>query len=154
MIDIVHIHPMIVHFPIVLYLVAAVIAVWITLKGGNLASGDCLARTGFAALFLAAVSAALATTFGDIAYDHARDLGFPMDPLEEHEELGFATLWVMLGLMVWQGVMRWRRRSLSGLSAKFFTGVMLIGAGVLLVTAYHGGELVYQLGVNVAPVVP
>jgi uncharacterized membrane protein len=32
--------------------------------------------------------------------------------------------------------------------------IALVGTGILLNAAYHGGELVYGLGVNVTPVHP
>ncbi|VAW82308.1 hypothetical protein MNBD_GAMMA14-2196, partial [hydrothermal vent metagenome] len=35
-----------------------------------------------------------------------------------------------------------------------FFAISLVGTGTLLTAAYFGGELVYNLGVNVAPVQP
>ncbi len=80
----------------------------------------------------------------DIAIDH----GVPEVRLEDHEELGETTAWLLLGLAVVQG---WFYATEN--RAKVINLLMTLGStavlGVLLATAYHGGELVYKLGVNV-----
>ncbi len=154
MIDIEHIHPMLVHFPIVLFLVAIAIDFIVLLRKGDLASTHCLSTVGLGALLLAALAAVAAATFGDIALDKAIELGFDKAALEQHEELGFTTLWVLIGLASWQTFARWRGMRLDAPIGWVFFAVSLVGAGVLLTTAYFGGELVYNLGVNVAPVQP
>ncbi len=155
MIDIAHIHPMLVHFPIVLFLLAVAIDFWLLLKGGDLAAKTCLPTVGMSALLLAALAAIAAASFGDIALDKAVELGFNKDPLEQHEGLGLTTMWILLGLSLWQGVARWRGMRLdAGNKGWIFFAVSLLGVGTLLTAAYFGGELVYTIGVNVAPVHP
>lgn len=154
MIDIAHVHPMLVHFPIVLFLVAIAIDFVVLLRKGGLASRDCLPTVGLGALLLAVLAAIAATTFGDIALDKAVALGFDKAALERHEELGFTTLWILIALAVWQTFSRWRGMRMSASTGWVFFTVSLVGAGVLLTAAYFGGELVYSLGVNVAPVRP
>ncbi len=154
MIDITHIHPMLVHFPIVLFLLAVAIDFLVLLKKGDLTSKDCLPSAGLVSLFLAALAAIVAATFGDIALDKAVELGFKVAPLERHANLGFTTLLILISLTLWQIVARWRGLRLdAGKGWAFFT-LSLLGIGILLTTAYFGGELVYGLGVNVAPVHP
>lgn len=154
MINLEHIHPMLVHFPITLLLLAVLIDFLVLIRKQNLAASGCLSTSGFYVLLLAAVGAIAAASFGDIALDRAVELGFDKSPLEEHEELGLAALWIMLGLAGWQLVARWRKMPLYGTAGWVFFALALIGSGVLLAAAYHGGELVYALGVNVAPVRP
>lgn len=154
MIDIAHIHPMLVHFPIVLFLLAVAVDFWLLLKGEDLAAKTCLPTVGMSALLLAALAAIAAASFGDIALDKAIELGFDKDALEQHEELGLTTLWILIGLSLWQGVARWRGMRLGGGVGWAFFAVSLLGVGTLLTAAYLGGELVYNLGVNVAPVRP
>jgi uncharacterized membrane protein len=48
----------------------------------------------------------------------------------------------------------WRRISLAGAKGWAMFAFGLIGVAVLIAAAYHGGDLVYQLGVNVARVKP
>ncbi len=154
MIDIAHIHPMLVHFPIVLFLVAVSVDFFVLLKSGDLAAKDCLPTVGWCALLLAALAAAVAAVFGDIALDKAVDLGFDKAPLERHEGLGFTTLWILVGLASWHTFARWRGMRLNAAIGWTFFAISLAGIGVLLTAAYFGGELVYNLGVNVAPVRP
>ena len=120
----------------------------------DLAAKTFLSTSGFYALPLAALAAIAAAVFGDIALDKAVEIGFDKAPLEEHEELGFTTLWMLLGLASWQLLARWRNMHLSGAIGWVFFTVALVGSGILLTAAYHGGELVYSLGVNVTPVHP
>ncbi len=154
MIDIAHIHPMLVHFPIVLFLLAIAIDFWVLLKGEDLAAKTCLPMIGMSALLLAAVAAIAAASFGDIALDKAIALGFDRGPLERHGDLGLTTMWVLIGLSLWQGVAHWRGMRLSGGMGWAFFTASLLGTGILLTTAYFGGELVYSFGVNVVPVLP
>ncbi len=154
MIDIAHIHPMLVHFPIVLFLLAVAIDFLVLLKGGDLTAKACLPTTGLIALFLAALAAIAAAIFGDIALDKAVELGFKKAPLEQHETLGLTTLWILIGLTLWQVFSRWRGISLDAGKGWAFFAISLLGVGALLTAAYFGGELVYTIGVNVAPVHP
>ncbi len=154
MINIAHIHPMLVHFPIVLLLVAVAINFMVLLKKGDLAAKDCLPTSGLAALLLAMIAAIAAATFGDIALDKAIELGFNKAPLEQHETLGLTTLWILIALSAWQVFSRWRGISLKATRGWIFFAVALVGSGVLLAAAYFGGELVYTFGVNVTPVHP
>jgi uncharacterized membrane protein len=48
----------------------------------------------------------------------------------------------------------WRGRSLVGAKAVMIFVATLVGLGFLIATAYHGGQLVYEIGVNVTPVKP
>jgi uncharacterized membrane protein len=154
MIDITHVHPMLVHFPIVLFLIAVGLQVFILATGGDLAAPECLPRTACIALVLGTVAAAVAAVFGDIALDHAADLGFPHGELEEHEELGFATLWIFVALSVLHLGARWKDVALEGAKGWVLAAGGIVGVVVLVIAAAHGGELVYELGVNVKGVTP
>jgi len=154
MIDIAHIHPMLVHFPIVLYLLAVGLQLLVLLRRGDLAADTCLANTALGALLLAATAAAVAAYFGDIALDHAVALGFPPAPLEVHANLGISTMSFMLVLSAVHVAARWRHWLLGGGRGWLLWAVALIGVVLLIITAYHGGELVYSIGVNVKAVTP
>lgn len=154
MIDIAHIHPMLVHFPIVLFLSAVGLEGLVLLRRGDLAANSCMANTALAALLLAALAAVVAATFGDMALDHAVALGFPKLPLEIHADLGISTMSFMLVLSAFHLLARWRRWTLAGGRGWLLLLVALAGVVLLIVTAYHGGELVYHYGVNVDAVKP
>jgi len=153
-IDIVHIHPMVVHFPIVLFLVAMVAQFLTLIRGGDLTERACLPSVGLGALILGAAGALVAATFGDIALDHALDLGFPKGPLETHKVFGLITTCLFVSLSLLQGLAwRWTipLKAARGWGL-FLAGI--VGCAILLLTAYHGGNLVYKIGVNVAVVKP
>jgi uncharacterized membrane protein len=152
MLDIAHIHPMLVHFPIVLFLLSITSAVIVLVQGGDLTQRACLPSIALGALILGALFAIAAAVFGDIALDQAVSLGFPKDPLEAHEELGLMTTWLFAALAVVQGLAWWRRFSLKGSRGWIVTLVGVAGCVVLLLAAYRGGNLVYNIGVNVLAV--
>jgi len=154
MIDINHVHPMLVHFPIVLFMAAVALQFLALIRGGDLAAAECLPRVALGALLIGTAAAALAAVFGDIALEHAVDIGFRKDYLEEHEELGFATLWVFVALSVLHLGARWRHISLTRDKGWTLAVAGLAGVVLMVVAAAHGGELVYELGVNVTPVKP
>ena len=54
------------------------------------------------------------------------------------------TVWAIVRLVAW-----WRNASLRGGGAFGLVLVELVGAALVIATAYYGGQLVYDLGVNV-----
>ena len=152
MIPIYEIHPMLVHFPIVLWLVAEAIAVVILFRGGDLSARRHWPMTAFYALLGGTLVAALAAVFGDMALDHAVAAGFNPAPMELHETVALTTL-ALFGLhTVLRLLAIWRAYSLTGIRGWVSELPGLIGICLLIYTAYLGGELVYHIGVNVAAV--
>lgn len=154
MIDITHIHPMLVHFPVVLFLTTMVINFVVLIRKGDLASRQCLSLISMAAIGLGVVMAVIAAAFGDIALDAALDKGFDKAPLEEHEHLALITIIYFAVLALIQGFSVWKGRPLAGFRTPVIFVASLVGIGLLIATAYHGGHLVYDIGVNVTPVKP
>jgi len=154
MIDITHIHPMLVHFPIVFLLLAATALTLLQFRGDNLAGRDCLARVGSVALLAGTAFALLAAFFGDIALDAAVVKGFPEAALELHEEFAVVTITVFAVLSLVMLYVIWKKVVMTGTKGMLFLAAIVAGLGLLIVTAYLGGHLVYDLGVNVHGVVP
>ena len=154
MIDIAHIHPMLVHFPIVFFLTAIVIDGWLVLRGVGLGERRCITQTAFGLLLVGWLFAVAAASFGDMALDKAASAGFPKGPMDEHEDLAGATITLFGLLVVIQGFALWRNFRLAGKAGWLFVVLGLVGVGLLISTAWHGGHLVYDLGVNVGPVKP
>lgn len=154
MINLAHIHPMLVHFPIVLFLLGAGLELLVLLRGQDLTARECLPNATLWTIVLAALAAVVAAIFGDMALDRAMQLGFPHGPLERHEGFGYTTMWFFivyasLYLLAW-----WRRVSLAAARGWLWFIVSLAGVALVLVTAYFGGDLVYHIGVNVDAVKP
>jgi len=153
MIPITEIHPMLVHFPIVLWINAELLSVGILLRGGNLSGRQTWPVVAFYSLLAGTAFAVVAAVFGDIALDRAVAAGFDAGPLEIHETVAITTICIF-GL---HALLRWLGfrfgYSLTGKRGWLAEIPGLIGIIGLFVTAYLGGELVYQLGVNVATTV-
>jgi uncharacterized membrane protein len=146
-----HIHPMIVHFPIVLALVALAFDLWWIARRGRAAETPPLIqlRTGTVLFVLGAISAVVAYVFGDMALDIAMNRGVPEATLEDHEGWGTTTTVVfvvvaLLRLFVW-----WRGLDSKPAGVALAVVPTAVVAVMVLVTAYFGGHLVYDLGVNV-----
>jgi uncharacterized membrane protein len=154
MISIAIIHPMLVHFPIVFLITAVALDIIMLLTKKDLASRQCLALIAFSALLLGTLSAGVAAIFGDIALDKAISLGFPSGPLETHETLALITIAVFSFHCLLRLLALWRRYPLRGFIGWISALPEMVGVVLLISTAYYGGELVYHLGVNVAPVLP
>ncbi len=152
MIPVQHIHPMLVHFPIVLVFLLAAFDV-IAVGRGKVISGRTTAGNISTSLaILTAVSAVAAMIFGGFALDVAESGGFSSDIAEIHEGLGtfvaVATgVWAVLRAFLW-----WRDVKIQGAASYVFPVAAAAAVVLVSATAFYGGQLVYELGVNVAKV--
>jgi uncharacterized membrane protein len=153
MIPITEIHPMLVHFPIVLWISAETIAVVILLRDGDLSARQQWPTVAFYSLLAGTAFAFIAALFGDIALDQAVAAGFAAGPMEIHETVAVITLSIFALHAVLRILAIWRRYPLTGIRGWLSEVPGLVGIAGLLVTAYLGGELVYHMGVNVAAAV-
>ena len=154
MIDLTHIHPMLVHFPIVFFITATVIFFVVASRSGNIGARTCLPLSGACSLVAGLLLGYLAAFFGDIALDAALAKGFAASPLERHEEMAAITLIFFSVLAIIHLAAIWKKGSLEGRRAWYFTAAAAVGIVLLIITAYLGGDLVYHIGVNVDSVVP
>ncbi len=150
MIAIQHVHPMIVHFPIVLILLVAAFEIGATFLGRDVTGRTATGNLAVGAIVLAALAAITAFYFGDIALSFAESRGFESDVAEIHEGLGrsfaiAASLWAVLRAILWLRDVRLPRPLAFAMPA-----VSVAGALLVTYTAYYGGQLVFDLGVNVA----
>jgi uncharacterized membrane protein len=150
MITITEIHPMLVHFPIVLWIVAEAIAVLVLLRGGDLSTRQPWPTVAFYSLLAGTAFAILAAFFGDMALDHAVAAGFAPGPLEFHETVAIVTICIFGLHAVLRFLAIYRGYPLVGRRGWLAEIPGLAGVIGLITTAYLGGELVYHLGVNVA----
>lgn len=144
-----HLHPIAVHFPIVFALCLAAFDFLATISRYDIVGRSVPARISAAIAVLAGIFAAITYSLGDMAYDIAVASGVPKTTLEMHESLG---TWTAAVLMIWaivRGAMWWRGRP-AGTLRYGILAVELIIATLVVTTAYFGGHLVYDLGVNVA----
>jgi uncharacterized membrane protein len=150
MMTIAHIHPMLVHFPIVFFLSLAILDTVATMRGVSVTGRGAIGNVSTGLALLAGLFAIVTYVFGDMALEFAEAGGFHSDIAEVHEGLGEATaaafaIWAIVRVVAW-----WRNAHWRGGGAALLTLVELLGAVIVVTTAYYGGELVYNLGVNVA----
>ncbi|HET6156982.1 MAG TPA: DUF2231 domain-containing protein, partial [Dongiaceae bacterium] len=91
MTSIAHIHPMLVHFPIVFFLTLAVLDTIATLRGIPVTGRGAIGNVSTGLAMLAGLFAIVTYVFGDIALEAAEAGGFHNDIAEIHEGLGEAT---------------------------------------------------------------
>jgi uncharacterized membrane protein len=152
MIPVQHIHPMLVHFPIVFVFVLAAFDLVATVRGASVTGRTTSGNISTGLVVASAVFAVLTYFFGGMALDYAEAGGFSSDVAEIHEGLGEA---VAIGFSIWALVragLWYRDTRLSGAASITMPLVAIAGAGLVTATAYYGGQLVYELGVNVARV--
>jgi uncharacterized membrane protein len=149
MIPIQQFHPILVHFPIVFILSLAAFDVIAVLRGAEVTGRSIAGRISVAIAILAGLSAAAAWIFGGVALDFAEAGGFSSGVAEIHESLGTVTaiafvLWALLRAFAW-----WRDWQPGRGVQAVVALVEVAGALLVIATAYYGGQLVYDLGVNV-----
>lgn len=150
MIPVQHIHPMLVHFPIVLIILVAAVETVSVALGRDVTGRSPVGNLATAMVVLAALAAITTFYFGDIALTFAENGGFESDVAEVHEGLGrlvaiSVSVWAVVRLFLW-----WRNIQLAKPLAFLIPVVSIAGAGLVTWTAYYGGQLVFDLGVNVA----
>src|SRR5262249_24522241 len=92
-----YLHPALIHFPIVLLLVA------VLFEGIELFRPDPrLAWCARLLLLLGTVSTLFAFVCGNFAEIWAARSGIPQDPMEYHEFLATITSWLFVGLTAWR----------------------------------------------------
>ncbi len=150
MIPIQHVHPMIIHFPIVFIFCLAAFDLIATVRGKRVTGRTVFGNVSAGLAVLAAVFAVIAYYFGGMALTFAEAKGFSSEVAEIHEGLGAMvalslTIWAVIRIFFW-----WRDVRLTGGLSYVIPLVAVLGVGMVTATAYYGGELVYELGVNVA----
>ncbi len=143
------IHPAIVHFPIVFVLSLFAVDSFALARGLPLTSGTELGRASMVLAAFAALFAILAFVFGDQAYDIARAAGTSVVVLEPHEELGTITAVAVIIWGVLRGFIYWRGFSLNGSRSGIVVFADFVLVGLILITAFYGGQLVYEHGIAV-----
>ena len=137
-------HPMIVHFPIALLTAGFLADIWaLVFKASD------LSRTAWWSQLAGTIGLAAAVGSGLMAKESAgiRD-AFAESVLGSHEQ------WALGSMVIFSALLFWRIASRTRLPVNprfVFAGLYCIALVALWLTAWHGGELVYGLGVGVSP---
>ena len=152
MIPVQHIHPMLVHFPIVIIFALAAFDMLATMRGHSVTGRTTAGNISTSLAVFAAIFAVATFFFGGLALDVAESSGFHSSVAEIHEGLGemvaiATTIYAALRAGLWLRDVR-----ISSMASFVFPATAVAGSVLVAVTAYYGGQLVYDLGVNVAKV--
>ena len=137
-------HPLFVHFTVALLIIAATIHLLSHfLPNGELASQlTIVARWN---LWLGVGLTLLTVAAGWYAYNTVGHDTTSHIAMTEHRNWAMVTLALFLSVAGWEYYLTRRGKGRGWL----FTGLLVIAAGLLLSTAWHGGELVYRYGLGV-----
>ena len=147
-------HPLIVHFPIALLLIAPLIVIVGALLKPE--SGRTVLYVALALMLIGTLGTFLAAATGEAAAKLAERNPQVSAVLERHEELAEATRAVFTGLTTIFAAVVFAPKAFQRLSGRLLSSVLpllfllLYGAGVLLLanTAHNGGRLVHEFGVR------
>lgn len=138
MFDVTHLHPMIVHFPIALLIIAFLADLaGITLKR------EFFSRMGLILMVLGTLGVVAAYLSGDFAADGLTEAGPLKLAIEDHEGAAVLTLWIMvITTIVRLGMVAFRKY--SGMVRWIPLALFLVGVASMARTGYYGGELVFK----------
>jgi len=136
--DLTHLHPMIVHFPIALLIVG-----FLSDIVGLLTKRDFFTQTGFYLFTLGAVGVIAAFVTGDQAGDGIMEEGALKQALEIHEEAATLAIWVTSIAAVFR-IALFLLKKYSGVLKMVSLALGLLAVMAIARTGYYGGELVYK----------
>lgn len=139
-----NLHPVLVHFPIALISVAAFFHLAAIVMKGKSCATPC-AVLAHATLWLGAAAALPAAFFGWQAFGSVNHDAAGHAAMLVHRAWALGTLLVLVMLTAWDV----RRSTVDALPRAWFAGAVIGAWGLVAVTAWHGGELVYRHGVGV-----
>lgn len=133
-------HPIAVHFPVALLITG--LAAFLSFRAGK--GPPWLSQASSWLLWLGTLAAWAAMGLGLLAEKTAPHVPSAWEVLDHHETLAYWTVGLFSALSLW----RWR---MPGRGEKYFWIAWLAAVGVLIATAFHGGELVFHFGMGVVP---
>ena len=132
-------HPAVVHFPLALLLAGLAACVLDVRRSKPAWLADAVSWL----LWLGTASAWLAVGLGLLAAKTAPHVPPDWETLADHQTLAYWSVGLFTGLSIWR--LFWRERW-----PKVFALAWLAAAAVLVLTAYHGGELVFTYNMGTA----
>lgn len=134
-------HPFLVHFPIGILFFAVALDLYGVLFGDRRAHW-----AGFVGVACGTIGLMLAFITGNYAEIVAAHQHVQQKPMGDHEAWATATSWIFIGLTICRSYLK---PGSSGM--RFYLLAAIVTLGLLTVTGYKGGQLVYQhaAGVNI-----
>ena len=137
-----NLHPLIVHFPIVLlYLSIGLELLYLFIRS------DYIQKSATVTLYLGTISLGLAAFTGWLAHKTVPHSEWSYPVIEKHQFLGFIALGCFVGLCLLKQVVNSKNRPRN--LTVFYVLLSLISITILTVGAHFGGVLVFEYGVGV-----
>lgn len=136
--DLTHLHPMIVHFPIALLIVG-----FLSDLVGLLTKREFFTQAGFYLFTLGALGVIAAFITGSQAGDGIVEAGALKRALETHEGAAELTIWVVSIAAVFR-IALFLLKKYSGVLKMVSLALGLLAVMAIARTGYYGGELVYK----------
>ncbi|MGD1007403.1 MAG: DUF2231 domain-containing protein [Ignavibacteriaceae bacterium] len=138
-------HPKVVHYPIALFIIYALLEII-----GALFKRDFFSKSAYLILFIGIVGAIAAVLTGNSAVDTIQQLNkirtiIPLEAVSEHVNYANFTLWYFSGLLVFRSFIV-LKKNFSGVIIYSFVILSLIGVFLIYKTGELGGKLVYKYG--------
>jgi len=140
-------HPIVIHFPIVLFIIYALFETI-----GAFSKNDFFSKAAHIILFLGVLGAIAAVLTGNQAESlmsqwENQGAIIQLHAIGEHEELANTTLWMFIGILVLRTVLVLKKK-FTGYIKYIFVVLALVGCYFLYETGEHGGKLVYKYGLG------
>lgn len=139
-------HPLVIHFPIVLFVVYMLFEI-----AGTVLKNEFYSKAAYVILIMGVVSALAAVLTGNQAEEAAEgllDKGINFeDVLEAHEEYATFTLWYFFAIFAARTYFVVKKK-FAGSVKIVFAVLAVVGTFLVFETGEHGGELVYKYGVG------
>jgi uncharacterized membrane protein len=138
-------HPKVVHFPIALFAIYALLEII-----GVLFKKDFFSKSAYLVLFLGILGAIAAVLTGNSAADAIQKMNkintiVPADAIGEHIDYANFTLWYFAGLLVLRTFVVLKKK-FSGGARYLFVFLSIIGVFLIYKTGELGGRLVFKYG--------
>jgi len=137
-------HPVFVHFTVALLSIAVILFIVVRFVSDEKMrrQWEIVAQWN---LWLGAIITVLTVAMGVVAYNSVAHDTPSHAAMTEHRNLALVTTVLFLCLAVWSAL---RARAGQGINTVILLGLLVAG-GLLMSTAWHGGEVVYRYGLGV-----
>lgn len=137
-------HPIFVHFTVALLSIAVILFVAVRFINDQKLrhQWEIVAQWN---LWLGAIITVLTVAMGVVAYNSVAHDTPSHAAMTEHRNWALATTVLFLSLAIWSAL---RARAGQGINTVMLVGLLVAG-GLLMSTAWHGGEVVYRYGLGV-----
>lgn len=136
--DLTHLHPMIVHFPIALLIVGFLFEI-----AGAITKRESFTQTAFYLIILGALGVIAAFITGDQAGSGITEEGALKQALENHEDAATLTIWIVSIAAAFRIALVLLKK-FKGVLKMVSLALFLIAVLAIARTGYYGGELVYK----------